>query len=261
MMGLSGGPANHGHDGWLTYECSVGNGIMVLDSIEVDEAMYPMLVEERRIVEDSMGAGRWNGAPAVGGTYRSLQGDIVVAYVGDGGTFPAKGVLGGDAGANCGTWKRHPDGRVERLPDFHQETYKFGEAVVYRGCAGGGYGAPRSRDPERVAEDVNSQVAFASEGARNLWCRRPNPSERRRCRDRLGGDAPAQSLNCQNHRSRQPAKPAVHQGGDDHATDFKAAGLGGHRRPGPHCLGHARRESRGHHHRRGYRAERRHRAL
>ena len=33
MMGLSGGPANHGHDGWVTYECSVGNGIMVIDSI------------------------------------------------------------------------------------------------------------------------------------------------------------------------------------------------------------------------------------
>ena len=127
---------------------------MVLDSVEVDEAMYPLLVEERRIVEDSLGPGRWNGAPAVGGTYRSLTGDVVVAYVGDGGTFPAKGVLGGGAGANSGTWKRHPDGRVERMPDFHQETYKFGEAVVYRGCAGGGYGTPRSRDPERVARDV-----------------------------------------------------------------------------------------------------------
>lgn len=155
MMGLSGGPANHGHDGWLTYECSVGNGIMVIDSIEVDEAMYPLLVEERRVVEDSMGPGRWNGAPAVGGSYRSLEGDVVVAYVGDGGTYPAKGVLGGGAGANCGTWKRYADGRVERLPDFHQETYRAGETVVYRGCAGGGYGDPMQRDPKRVVADVN----------------------------------------------------------------------------------------------------------
>jgi N-methylhydantoinase B len=64
MLALSGGPGSHGHDGWLTYECSVGNGIMVNDSIEVDEAMYPILVEERRIAIDSMGFGQWNGAPA-----------------------------------------------------------------------------------------------------------------------------------------------------------------------------------------------------
>ncbi len=98
MLGLSGGPANHGHDGWLTYECSVGNGIMVNDSIEVDEATYPILVEERRIREDSMGFGQWNGAPAVQGAYRSLTGDMTLYFCGDGGTFPAKGVLGGKAG-------------------------------------------------------------------------------------------------------------------------------------------------------------------
>ena len=64
MLALSGGPGCYGHDGWLTYECSVGNGIMVNDSIEVDEAMYPILIEERRIATDSMGFGQWNGAPA-----------------------------------------------------------------------------------------------------------------------------------------------------------------------------------------------------
>ena len=168
MMALSGGPANYGHDGWLTYECSVGNGIMINDSIEVDEGMYPILVEERRVVPDSMGAGRWNGAAAVGGSYRSLSGDMVVAYVGDGGTFPAKGVLGGGAGANCGSWKRHADGRIERLPDFHQETIGPQEAMHYRSCAGGGYGDPWLRDPERVACDVNRQW-LSVEQARTVY--------------------------------------------------------------------------------------------
>ena len=51
MLALSGGPGIDGHDGWLTYESTAGNGIMVSDSIEVDEAMYPILVEERRIVD------------------------------------------------------------------------------------------------------------------------------------------------------------------------------------------------------------------
>ncbi|MBL8580636.1 MAG: hydantoinase B/oxoprolinase family protein, partial [Rhizobiaceae bacterium] len=154
MMALSGGPANHGHDGWLTYECSVGNGIMVTDSIEVDEATYPILVEERRICEDSMGFGQWNGAPAVKGSYRSLTGDMSLYVCGDGGTFPAKGVLGGRAAAHSGSWRLRPDGTSERLSDFYGGPIADGEAVGYRSCAGGGYGAPELRDPERVAEDV-----------------------------------------------------------------------------------------------------------
>ena len=155
MLALSGGPANHGHDGWLTYECSVGNGIMVTDSIEIDEATYPILVEERRIREDSMGFGQWNGAPAVQGAYRSLTGDMTLYVCGDGGTFPAKGVLGGKSGANGGTWRRAAGGEVNRLPDFFSGVLADGEAVLYRSCAGGGYGSPIKRAPERVAEDVN----------------------------------------------------------------------------------------------------------
>ena len=40
--GLSGGPGTHGHDGWLTYEAPDGGGVLVLASIEIDEAQYPM---------------------------------------------------------------------------------------------------------------------------------------------------------------------------------------------------------------------------
>jgi N-methylhydantoinase B len=155
MLALSGGPGSHGHDGWLTYECAVGNGIMVNDSIEVDEATYPILIEERSVAEDSMGFGEFNGAPATQGSYRSLTGDMTVYYCGDGGTFAPKGVLGGKPGAGCGTWKRHRNGKLERLPDFHTETVDQREAVHYRSCAGGGYGDPRRRDPARVLADVN----------------------------------------------------------------------------------------------------------
>jgi N-methylhydantoinase B len=165
MMALSGGPGSPGHDGWLTYESTAGNGVMVSDSIEVDEAMYPILFEERRIAVDTLGPGQWCGAPATGGSYRSLTGDIVVYYCGDGGTFPAKGVLGGGPGATCGSWKRHADQRLERLPDFHMETFSQNSSVVYRSCAGGGYGAPVERDPERVALDVNRRWLTSQKAA------------------------------------------------------------------------------------------------
>ena len=35
------------------------------------------------------------------------------------------------------------------------ETFAEAEAVVFRSCAGGGYGDPLDRDPDRVALDVN----------------------------------------------------------------------------------------------------------
>jgi N-methylhydantoinase B len=162
MLGLSGGPGTEGHDGWLTYECAVGNGIMVNDSIEVDEATYPILIEERSVAPDSMGFGRFNGAPAVKGSYRSLTGDMTVYFFGDGGTFPAKGVLGGRAGAGCGTWKRTRTGKLERQPDFDKVTVSEKEAVCYRSCAGGGYGDPRRRDPKRVLADVNRRWLSAA---------------------------------------------------------------------------------------------------
>ena len=130
---------------------------MVCDSVEVNEAMYPIVFGERRVAIDTAGPGQWCGAPAVRGSYQSLDGDILVYYCGDGGTFPAGGVLGGACGATCGTWKRTAEGELVRLPDFHHEVFSQEHEVVYRSCAGGGYGDPRRRDPKRVSVDVNRQ--------------------------------------------------------------------------------------------------------
>ena len=56
LVGLSGGPGLSGHDGWVTYEAPDGGGVLALDSIEVDEAMYPILFESRHIAPDFFGS-------------------------------------------------------------------------------------------------------------------------------------------------------------------------------------------------------------
>ncbi len=155
--GLSGGPGLHGHDGWVTYEAPDGGGVMVIDSVEIDESMYPILLESRRIAMDTMGCGQWNGAPATEGSYRSLTGDMTVAYCADGDTNAAKGVLGGASAAPSANWKRHANAELEKLPSFHQEICRPGEAIVFRTCAGGGYGDPCGRIPDLVAKDINRQ--------------------------------------------------------------------------------------------------------
>ena len=155
FFGLSGGPGNHGHHGWLTYEAPNGGGVLKLDSIEIDEAMYPILVEGRNTARDTMGAGHWNGAPSTEGAYQSLSGDMTVAYCSDGDVNAARGVLGGQAGEPVINRKESRNGHMDTLPAFHIEMCKPGETMHFRSCAGGGYGRPDRRDPDRVARDVN----------------------------------------------------------------------------------------------------------
>jgi len=155
LIALSGGPGSYGHDGWLTYEAPNGGGVLALDSIEVDEAMFPVLVESRRIARDTIGCGQWNGAPATEGSYRSLSGAITVIYSSDGDVNPSRGVLGGLGGAPSTNAKRIANGEIEKLPGFHLEVCQPGEAMQFRSGAGGGYGESRRRDPARVATDIN----------------------------------------------------------------------------------------------------------
>lgn len=155
LLGLSGGPGNHGHDGWVTYEAPNGGGVLKIDSIEIDEAMYPILVHGRNLARDTMGAGRWNGAPSTEGSYEPICGDMTVAYCSDGDVNPAKGVLGGGNAQPVLNRKRRRNGEIDPLPAFHIELCKPGERMMFRTCAGGGYGDPVKRDPALVAKDVN----------------------------------------------------------------------------------------------------------
>ena len=155
FIGYSGGPGLNGYDGWLTYNDADTSGMLKLDSIEIDESMYPFLVEERRTAIDSLGSGQWDGAPATWGVYRPTHDDMSVIYCSDGDQTPARGVLGGNDAACSVNMKRHLDGQWKELPSFHQEICSPKEAIGFRSGGGGGYGDPKIRDPERVAASVN----------------------------------------------------------------------------------------------------------
>nr|WP_292769054.1 hydantoinase B/oxoprolinase family protein [Mesorhizobium sp.] len=155
FLGLSTGPAVHGHDGWLTYEAPNGGGVLALDQVEIDEMTYPILVEERKISTNAMGMGQWNGAPAMQGVYRPLTQPMTVAYCSDGDVNPPAGVIGGGQGTPAINAKRLADGSEIQLPAFHMETLNAGERIVFRTVSGGGYGDPRDRDAARVARDVD----------------------------------------------------------------------------------------------------------
>ncbi|MBO0712228.1 MAG: hydantoinase B/oxoprolinase family protein, partial [Acetobacteraceae bacterium] len=151
LTGGAGGPHN---DGWLTI-CHAGNGGMLfVDSVEIDELNFPLLVREQRIEPDTEGAGRFRGAPSARVEYGPMDGDLDLVYASDGFEFAAAGTAGGLAGSTSAQHRRR-GGVLEALPGHGQVRLTPGETIVVRTAAGGGYGPPTERELSRVARDVS----------------------------------------------------------------------------------------------------------
>ena len=158
IMGFTGGPALYGHDGWLTYAIPDVAGMMYIDSIEVNEKKYPIIVDCHELIPDSGGAGRWQGAPGVLCIQRQRHDSGAWAYTSDGHFFPPKGIHGGQPGAPSNAWKYniHTGERTD-LPMNTVEIITPEEAIVSESTGGGGFGDPLDRDPEGVRCDVREE--------------------------------------------------------------------------------------------------------
>lgn len=168
FVGYGGGGANHGHDGWLTYCGPANAGLIQLDSVEVDESMYPIVIERRGAVKDSQGFGEYEGAPGMGGVFYPLDHDMTIIYAADGATNPPRGVLGGTAAQPCRSERLDADGTRATLPAFAEEVIRAGARIAFTACGGGGYGDPLKRDPKRVVRSVN-RGWISEETAREVY--------------------------------------------------------------------------------------------
>ncbi len=177
FLGITGGAGTGVTDGFLTI-IHVGNaGLCRQDSVEVDELHHPIFVKERRLITDSEGPGEFRGAPAAYAEFGPIEGcSMEVIYTADGTINPALGARGGGAGALSAAFKRELDGSLTSLPNCYGVKLEPGEYAVSHSAAGGGYGLPHRRDPERVLHDVKEGwvsveragevygVAFSGEG-------------------------------------------------------------------------------------------------
>jgi N-methylhydantoinase B len=165
---LTGGAGGALNDGWLTL-CHAGNGGMLyVDSVEVDELSFPILVREQRIATDTEGAGRLRGAPSAFAEYGPVDCELKVIYASDGHHNAAQGARGGLPGAASRQYRRTADGRLEALPGLGEVTLAPGETILSYSAAGGGYGDPRERDAERVRRDV-AEDWVSRERARDVY--------------------------------------------------------------------------------------------
>ena len=115
FIAYAGGAALDGHDGWLTYCGPANGGLINLNSIEVDESMYPIIIELRGVRPDTQGFGKFEGAPGVECVFYPVDHAMTIIYAADGTTFPPKGVNGGLPAAGSWTRKQTLDGQLVDL--------------------------------------------------------------------------------------------------------------------------------------------------
>lgn len=151
----TGGAGAAAADAWLTI-CHAGNsGMCFIDSVELDELHFPLVVKERRLVQDTEGAGRTVGAPAGYCEYGPVAGaSLEVVYTADGVRNSASGTRGGLRGAPIRNYRRGADGELRELPGIAAIQLSPGETVASYCAGGGGYGPPHERPVHKVKEDV-----------------------------------------------------------------------------------------------------------
>ena len=154
FLGSTAGAAHPLADAWLTIGDLGNAGLCNLDSVEVDEARQPLVVEERRLLPDTEGAGFRRGAPSIRVVLRAHRRGFSATYASDGTVNVAKGARGGGSGGASQQWVVRACGIRESADACAQLVLEHGDQVVSISSGGGGYGVPESREPERVAADV-----------------------------------------------------------------------------------------------------------
>jgi N-methylhydantoinase B len=154
FSGTAGGPATAETDGWLTFQITGASGIGYIDSTEVIEQKYPMVVWEKVVRTDSEGAGRLRGAPGGVTVYGPRFDPLTCHYFLDGVHNRPAGVHGGRSPLGPEAWHVGDGGRERYDHVVGEVDIDPGDAIVSLSAGGGGYGPPLERDPAAVLVDV-----------------------------------------------------------------------------------------------------------
>ena len=164
----SGGWGGRAHADGNSATVSLGSGDAFNIPIEVMETTAPILLCEKfALQERSAGAGQFRGGFGTEIDYRVL-GDAELAIALDRERFKPYGLFGGLEGQGSGLLI-DPD-----TPDEQWHIRSSGvkltrdSRIRHRTSGGGGYGDPRNRDPEKVAEDCRNEL-ITPEDAREIY--------------------------------------------------------------------------------------------
>lgn len=167
LAGTAGGASPRG-DGWLTLGNACTAGMWTMDSVEIDELNYPLRVDERMLLPDSEGPGRYRGTPCARVVYQPVAGAMRMHYACDGAVNAAQGVDGGGAGGAARQWIRRRDGAATALPGIGDLVVEPGDRIVAHTSGGGGFGDPKQRPVDAVCADVCAGL-ISPERAREVY--------------------------------------------------------------------------------------------
>jgi len=170
FMGLKGGSgALNGTDGYDHIGMIDASGGVLDQDYEMFEQQTPHRLLKHEYLTDSAGAGRWRGGLGVETMFAIGSDDTQVVVFGDGDVEPAFGLFGGHDGTLNSIRLTYPDGKVV-TPRNKDLIAGVPRGTVYHQHAGGGggYGDPRLRDREKLAQEVRDGL-ISPEAARALY--------------------------------------------------------------------------------------------
>lgn len=150
----AGGGAVDGRDGFPQGGNLPTLGGITLPNVEAYERIYPCFIRRHELRCDSAGAGQFRGGPSV-----EYECDILVpsslSVMAEGSRRPSGyGIRGGDWGAKGTFVVQEPDQEPVAMPQYGVRHFTGPTRVTIKGTAGGGWGNPMDRTPDRVLRDV-----------------------------------------------------------------------------------------------------------
>ena len=152
MNGGHGARPSQDGPGCLSFPSNVSN-----QAIEQFENQVPLLVEEKALVPDTGGAGRFRGGNAQRLTFRNIaETPIVVTIRHERVDNPPRGLLGGEPGSGG---LDLVNGKP--IPSKTQTQIQPDDAVTFQTPGGGGMGPPAERNPAAIRADLTSGLVTA----------------------------------------------------------------------------------------------------
>ena len=155
----------HGKDGIDAVQPHIQN--TENSAIEETEHQYPIRILRYELLTDSDGAGQYRGGLGVRRDWQFYDHDATVTVFADMCKARPWGLAGGLPGA-ASRYVVNPDGCAAEQPSKTTLHLSANDVISYRTPGGGGFGDPRSRDPQAVLADVwNGKVS--KQRARNVY--------------------------------------------------------------------------------------------
>ena len=136
--------------------------------VESIEVAYPLVVESYGLVPDTEGPGEYRGGVGIHRAIRVVGNQVKLTLSSDRAVTPPWGLFGGESASPSRFTVKGPDGELRQMDSKFTTTVPPDHAMITETPGGGGWGDPKSRDPEAVRRDV-SEGLISKERAREVY--------------------------------------------------------------------------------------------